>query len=203
MPEAFPLQWPEGWNRARSRSRSPFKISDAAAMEKLLGELRRFAAAGIVISTNIALRRDGLPAVNQPLLSDPGVAVYYSTQKWKQQVLACDKWDRVHHNIYAIARTIECWRRIERDGASQILERSFSAFGALPAAASAAAVKPWWEELHLKEAAIKGGHLTLAMVEAQYRELAKQRHPDRNGGDDKPFKALGVAMDQARKHFGK
>lgn len=199
MASSYPLQWPDAWKRTTSRRRSPFKIHNDTAMELLFGELRRFGARQVVVSSNLPVRADGLPYAGQPsLLPDPGVAVYYATDKFKEQTLACDKWISVHHNMYAIARTIESWRRIERDGASQILERAFAAFGALPAASNVPPVRPWWEVLALPKEALS--FATLVMVEAQYRDLASKAHPDR-GGSDAAMAELNRAREEAKQHF--
>lgn len=198
---ANPLQWPDGWRRtpAHQRSRAAFKVTPGAIVDMLFGELTRFRASNVVVSSNLALTRDGRPYAGPAgELADPGVAVYYSTPKFKEQTLACDKWVSVHHNMYAIARTIESWRRIERDGASQILERSFTAFGALPPAAGAKPKRPWWEVLGLPSDGVK--FFTPAMVEAQYRELAAKAHPDRGGSAD-AMAELNVARDEAKLHF--
>lgn len=200
MPASYPLQWPEGWARTTSRRIARFKINDDVAVQLLFDELRRFGAQQVIVSSNLPVNTAGRLYARQPsLLPDPGVAVFYSTERFKQQTLACDRWTSVHHNVYAIARTIESWRRIERDGASQILERSFSAFGALPAAPNAKPMRTWWEVLNLPKEALT--FATLAMVEAQFRELAATAHPDR-GGSDAEMAELNRARDEAKRHFG-
>jgi len=52
--------------------------------------------------------------------------------------LACDRWDKVQDNIYAIAMTIEPLRGIERWGSGSMVEQAFTGFFALPAPKS-----PW------------------------------------------------------------
>lgn len=194
-----PLQWPDGWKRSTQRERGPFKVAPGKIVDMLFGELARFGARNVVVSSNLALTREGRPYAGPAGdLSDPGVAVYYSTSKFSEQTLACDKWLNVHHNMYAIARTIESWRRIERDGASQILERSFAAFGALPPSSNVKPKRPWWEVLGLPKEALS--FATLVMVEAQYRDLASKAHPDRGGNAD-AMAELNGARDEAKQHF--
>jgi len=205
MPDSFPLAWPEGWKRTAPefRRRARYGVTDSVALVELKDELRRFGATNVVISSNIALKSNGEMYANQAAsIEDPGVAVYYSTSQWKDKVIACDQWTRVYHNAYAIAKTINALRAIDRAGATQILAQAFTAFGALPASAAAAPEQSWWDVLQIKEDAIKGGFVDLPMIEARYRSLAKTAHPDRNGGDDRAFKALGSALEQARRHFG-
>jgi hypothetical protein len=201
---AYPLQWPEGWKRTpgHQRQRARYKLPNEVATRHLLDELRRLGAhrESLVVSTNIVLRNDGLPYVNQPKYAteDPGVAVYWSTRSFKDRVIACDKWDSVYDNIHAIGLAVEGMRAIERAGASQVLERAFTAFGALPPAASAPVERPWWEVLGMPKEALS--FATLTMVEAQYRETARKAHPDQ-GGSAGAMVELNRAIDQARKHF--
>lgn len=202
MAESFPLQWPEGWARTlpHRRSRARYKLTPDAATGRLIAELRRLGASksSIVISSNVPLRRDGLPYSNGRAPDDPGVSCYWSTNAFKDRVIACDKWDRVHDNIHAIGLAIEGLRAIERAGATQILERAFSAFGALPASSEAPIVRPWWDVLGIPESAI--GVLSIAMVDARYRELAAKAHPDR-GGSDAAMAELNAAREQAKGHY--
>jgi hypothetical protein len=205
MPEAFPLQWPEDWKRTHpnAREKPRYRVTDGQALKFLEHALRLFRATNIVISSNIELKRNGEMYANQARSTeDPGVAVYYSTAQFKDRVIACDKWQRVYHNAYAIGKALEALRAVDRAGASQILDRVFTAFGALPAADSAPAARPWWEVLGVKQQAIEGGFVDLTMMEAKFRELAKSAHPDRNGGSDAAFVELNAAIAAARVHFG-
>lgn len=203
MADRFPLQWPEGWNRtlAHQRRRSNWKVTDTQMAEELVAELRRFETTMSVISSNIPRNaRDGSIKVSASgLVEDPGVAVYYSTNKWKERVIACDKWVNAFHNMYAIARTIDSLRAIERAGASQILDQAFTAFGALPAASNVAVVRPWWEVLGLQEGAV--AFVDATMCEAKYRDLARTAHPDR-GGSDAAMVELSRAREEMRRHYG-
>ena len=51
---------------------------------------------------------------------------------------ACDKWRDVYDNIYAIGKTIEALRGIERWGTGDMVEQAFTGFVALPSPKS-----PW------------------------------------------------------------
>jgi len=141
--EAYPLYWPEGWKRTEYRRGSAFKIAAfGKARDLLLAEIRRMGGSNIVLSTNISLRNDGLPYAGQRNPYDPGVAVYFLHKK-RQMSFACDAYRKVEENAYAIAKTIEALRGIERWGASDMMERAFSGFKALSAATSRA----WWDVL--------------------------------------------------------
>jgi hypothetical protein len=65
---------------ARSAPRNPrpkyvrFQVSFAVARDHLLNELRLMGARNLTISSNVPLRRDGLPYANQGTVEDAGVA---------------------------------------------------------------------------------------------------------------------------------
>lgn len=88
-------------------------------------------AKNAVVSTNVALRRDGLPLASAKRVDDPGVAVYF-LYKGKQTCFACDRWDKVEDNIYAVAKTIDAMRGIARWGTGDMLDAAFNGFTALP-----------------------------------------------------------------------
>lgn len=180
--EAFPLAWPAGWSRAGKRKPAPFGMTMAGARDHLMSELRLMGARYPVLSSNVELRRDGLPYANQREPSDPGVAVYF---EWhgKQMTFACDRWDKVRDNVRAIGKTIEALRGIERWGASDMMERAFSAFEALPAP------EQWWQVLGVPQNASRDE------IQRAYREKARTAHPDA-GGSDAAMSRLNAARDQ-------
>lgn len=188
--QAHPLSWPQGWPRTQRRARSKFDVSFARARDELMNELRLMGARYPVLSTNIPLRRDGLPYANQPEPADPGVAVYFMWQG-KQMTFACDRWDRVRDNVRAVGKTIEALRGIERWGASDMMERAFSAFEALPAPDQAVTLT-CWTVLDLEPGA------SVEDVDRAYRNKAKSAHPDR-GGSREEWDQLRAAYDEARK----
>lgn len=189
MTEAYPLYWPE--NRPRTpawkRERSRFATGFGAAVREAVDELRRLGARLPVVSTNVALRRDGLPLASAKRVDDPGVAVYF-TYKGKQTCFACDRWDKVEDNIWAVAKTINAMRGIARWGTGDMLDAAFTGFTALPPPATG-----WRQVLDLN-----GGGIEQA--EAKYRELARRAHPD-SGGSHEKMAELNAAIAQARKEL--
>jgi hypothetical protein len=153
----------------------------------------------IIVSSNVPVRNDGLPYSTYRAPEDPGVAVYWSTKALGERVIACDRWDGVHANIRAIGLAVDGLRAMDRAGATQILERAFSAFAALPAASAAPVMRPWWEVLGFPQELI--GALSLGVIDARFRELAAKAHPDR-GGSAEAMIELNAAREQARAHFG-
>lgn len=194
MAEAFPLAWPHGWDRTPAHKRKPgaFQATADKARRELLNEIVRLGGNYPVISSNVPLRRDGMPFSegSRAKIADPGVAVYFMKAK-RQMVFACDQYDAPWKNIRAIGKTIEAIRGLERWGASDMLERALSAFVALPAPGAR-----YRDVLKLN-----GGPLTREKIDAQYRLLAQERHPDR-GGSDEAMSELNAARDAALKEVG-
>lgn len=136
---AHPLCWPGGWRRTKPEDRtasrfcrmgydagnswkSRKKLTVAGARDELMDELRHAADDdnSIVVSTNIPVRGDGLPRGGSVGVKreDPGVAVYFR-QNGRDIAMACDKFDDIPDNLYAIAKTLEAMRGIKRLRASE------------------------------------------------------------------------------------
>ncbi len=114
-PDAYPLNWPPGRPRSHCREHALFKTTMGAAVQDVRREVRMMGGADLVISTNIELRKDGFPRGDRSAPWDKGVAVYFKL-RGKPMAFACDRWDRVEHNMRAISKTIEALRGIERWG---------------------------------------------------------------------------------------
>lgn len=192
--EAFPLAWPEGWERIENndyREEAQFTVNMARARDDLIAEIIRLCGRYpdplMVISTNVSLRLDGLPYANQRAPEDPGAAVYFR-YRGTQRVFACDIYRRVEHNLRAIGKTIEAIRGIERWGASDMLERAFTGFEALPAPDS------WRKILNVSADADWG------TVHNVYMSRRAQCHPDR-GGDPDEFDSIMKAYKQAKQEM--
>lgn len=185
--EAFPLFWPEGWKRTRNPETSRFKTGFGAARVKLSAEIQRMGGTGVIISTNVPLRNDGMPRASAPEPKDSGVAVYFR-YKGKDMVFACDKFRYSRENIYAIAMTIDALRGIERWGASDMMERAFSGFKALAAQNE----RRWWDVLEVRPDA------TREVIDANFKRLLRDKHPDA-GGSHEAMAELNIARQQALK----
>jgi hypothetical protein len=185
--ERYPLTWPAGWPRTPTwkRAHSPFKIeSTDRAMRELMDELGRLGATRIIVSSNLKLRQDGMPYSQQPRTDDEGIAVYF-VRKGVDMVLACDKFAKREANMRAITKTIDAIRGIERWGSSDMMERAFTGFTALPAGSES-----WWGVLGVEPTARR------VEVEAAYRRLRSQHHPDK-GGEPGEFDRVQRAYEQA------
>jgi len=197
MTEAYPLQWPEGWKRTppHRRQTSRYQVNFAKARDDLIAELVRLEYRNkgrVVISTNVALRRDNIPYANQREPDDPGVAVYFLREN-KQHVIACDAWRKVKDNVRACGLTIQALRMLDRTGASGILDRAFSGFQQLP---GPDAVQSW--------SVVLGVHPTdsHAHIRYEYQRLRKIHHPD-HGGDAERFRRVQDAWIQYNKQLNR
>lgn len=140
--EAFPLYWPAGFERAKTKRSSAFKATLAEARDGVLYEIKRLGGRNVIISSSIPLKKDGqMQGIARPVDGDHGVAVYF-TWKNDQYVLACDSYQYIWENLRAIEKSIDAIRGLERWGASDILSRAFSGFKALPEANN-----EWWKIL--------------------------------------------------------
>jgi hypothetical protein len=180
---AYPLYWPLHHPRAERRRDAAFRVDFATARSQLLRELDLLFARDIIVSSNVPIRRDGLPAVPDREPEDPGVAVYF-TRAGRPFVIACDQFTRIRWNLRAVGATIEALRSIERHGTTSMLEQAFSGFAALPARSEPA--KAWHEVLGVVP------HAPTATIRAAYRELARKHHPD-VGGDPARMGELNAA----------
>lgn len=190
--EAFPLAWPHGWKRNRHAKRSRFRCTFAKVRDELVAEIKRLGGSYIVLSTNIPLKRDGMPYANRAEPSDSGVAVYFF-RRGKQMVFACDKWDRVQDNMRAIQHTIKALRGAERWGASDMMERAYAAFESLPPPTRATA--DCWQILGVCAGA-SPDEITRA-----YHQKAMRAHPD-TGGSEGAMIQLNQARDDAIRYSG-
>jgi len=186
--DAYPLSWPAGWPRTDAYRRKRSQFADrtlAKAREFTLNELRILGARGVILSTNVELRRDGLPMSGRRNPTDTGVAVYFAL-KGKPCVLACDLWNRVEDNLWAIGKHVEALRGQERWGVGTI-EQAFAGYQALPAP-----VVNWWEVLGVDRKA------AWADIQAVYRIKGKISHPD-NGGNLEEFLRVQAAYEATEK----
>lgn len=197
MVEAYPLQWPPGWPRETKRNRARFgEWPIHKATVELKEEVRLLGGRNLVLSSNLILNNDGSPRSNQRQPEDPGVAVYF-TLNGTQKCWPCDRWDRVEHNIRAIALSIGAIRGLDRWGSKSAVDAAFSGFRALPESTVPATTwRPWFKVLQMEP------EEGLGAAEKKYRQLAALHHPDM-GGDQAAMADLNRAVREAREFFKK
>lgn len=191
--ESYPLYWPDGWKRTPPSYRiqnNQFRQALGKYRDDLYNELDRLHAARQIVSTNIQTRGDGKLYATWKEPDDPGVAIYF---RWndKSMTMACDKYATVAQNIRAITLTIQAIRGIDRWGASDMMERAFRGFAALPEA-------PWKQVLGFHN----GDEVSKEIIEKKFVELAKIYHPDKEGGDEEKFREAVRAREAALASLG-
>ena len=211
---ASPLSWPLARKRtpASERKRAPFGtragqrwgtrgLTVHEATRRVLDQLDGYTRVGrpyrvpsdtIVISTNLALRLDGLPRSNQKAPEDPGVAVYFELDG-QPVCLPCDTYTTVPGNLAAVAGHIEADRRQERYGVGTVADR-FASFLALPEQGTATG---WRDRLGV------GVSATVAEVRAAYKARMHAAHPDTSDDPDpRSIPLLRAAYAEARAELG-
>jgi hypothetical protein len=147
----------------------------------------------ITVSSDMPLRNDGMPRSDRGEPADPGIAVYFKFYG-RDLSFACDSYLTTRDNIRALALTIKALRGIQRWGASDLMDRAFRGFAALPVQATS----PWRETLGFKEHEL----VTADKIESRYRELVKKHHPDYNPNDpysEERFRQIVEARSIARR----
>lgn len=191
--QAYPLQWPAGWRRAKERTHAKFSKSkrDLRVVEAAQRVMKQLGFMGlgdwqIVISTNVRPRLDGILRSEESKPSDPGVAVYWQHGKQNEnRCMAVDRYERVADNLAAIAATLEAMRAIERHGGAAILDRAFVGFKALPEP------EQWWQVLGLNSP-----YVTAQQIQDAYLGKARANHPDIPGGDPTAMARINAARDR-------
>lgn len=188
--EAYPLCWPAGWKRTRNPQYGRFHVGFAKSRDLLLKEIRLLGARDAIISSNIPLRRDGLPYANTNQPEDTGVAVYFK-YKEKAMCFASDSYRKVEDNMRALALTIAAIRGMERWGASDMMERAFTGFLQL---ASPMAFD-WRDVLGIQTDA------SYEDAETAYKTARSAAHPDK-GGSPEAFNRVEEAFKVAKQYYG-
>lgn len=187
--EAYPLTWPQGYNRNARQISSRFKTHTLKRVwDSIRDEIKRLGATNLIISSNIQLKNNGTPYSTQRLKKedDSGVAIYFQW-KGKPRSLCCDQYQEVWENGYSIAQTISRMRDIARWGTSDFLEKAFDGFIAIPEDAG----KDAFSILGLPKDA------TVEDVKAAFRKKAKEFHPDTIQGDNSLMVELNEAYHRA------
>ena len=191
--ESFPLTWPVAWPRTPQweRSAGQFKMSASRTRQLLSRELDLLGAKQVVISSNVATRRDGLPYANQARPEDPGVVLYF-TLNGDEIAIPCDRWLTVDANLRAIGMAIEAIRGMERWGTKQMVKAGFRGYKALPenVIVTPYTTRPWHEVLEVSPTA------SPEIIKAAYRNKAGRAHPDVPGGSVEALQEVKDAYDQ-------
>ncbi len=205
--DPYPLQWPDGWKRTKSRGRPQFQAMFARDRDSVIRQLQRRQASNIVITSDLPVRNDGLPYANASC-SDPGIAVWW-VEKGHERVMACDRWQHITFNLRAVEMSLQAIRGLDRWGASEMVERAFAGFAALPPGNGAEVVPPPPSKRSWREVIGGAWHLPeltpaelLSLARVRHRNAIKQHHPDA-GGDPAIAAELNAALDEAERELSR
>jgi len=184
----FPLLWPPVEPRTKSYDRKAKRW--ASNWQGAVTDLRtECEAAGIhdwALSSN---REPGNRTV-----ADPGAVLWFMQRidgSWSMSYYAADAFRDLPENVKAIAMTIQRLRQIGDYGCYTAAKAMRgAAYTALPAPARPS--RNWWEVLEVAPTTPR------AVVDAAFKALAKQRHPDAPGGSDEAMQELNAAYEAAR-----
>lgn len=194
--DAYPLHWPANFPRTKPEDRKEARFNNsgrpltiAVARDRILSEISAFTRTGhtwridpdqVVISSDVPLRKDGMPASGRRMPDDPGVAVYFELDG-EAYCLPCDTWDRVPDNMAAVAAHLGAMRGIERWGVGDV-RAHFAGFVALEHQPR----QRWFDVLGCDPDAEP------EEVRARYKLARKRAHPD-HGGTDEEFHGVQQA----------
>ena len=169
-----PLRWNPCIPRTKRQERSRFGNRSAyRAGEDLSKELTRMGAKNIIISSDLRQKPTGGFYANQNRIEDVGVCIYFNL-KDVPKVFACDKWDRVEDNLWALKLNVGALRGMDRWGGSNFMDGLFTGFKALPP--HDPMITPptqFFMACRSKEDA-----------KSTYHSLAKKLHPDLGGSKE-------------------
>ncbi len=199
MSESYPLHWPIGWKRCTYRTGAKFQVGKSGidgnarkltirdGVRRVIDELSRMGVSDndVIISHNVKPHIMDSQGSN---VSDPGVAVYWSTKGKPQRVIALDRYRNVADNLAAAAATLEAMRAIDRHGGAVVMDRAFEGFAALPPPSSQ---RDWWIVLDVRRDA------TPEQIKDAWRVLVAKHHPDKPGGSHDAVAEINTARDKA------
>lgn len=206
LPKLWPgKQRPVGW----TRTRGPFKVTTWNAIENLLSfELQKLGAKDVVLAIDLPnpahWNMQGAPRADARAAS-PAVVVSFTNRDGVRLTFPCDTYSDWQTNVYAIARSLENLRAVDRYGVTQG-DAQYVGFRALPpgggtgpramSAEEAAEIIAQYSELP--------AHVILAepsVARVAIRAAKRNTHPD-VGGDADEFKRVGEASDVLEKLHG-
>lgn len=183
------------------RQSARFDTGLSISADSIHHQLERMKGRNIVITSDLPVKRDGLPYSTASEPADPGVAVYWVDKTGTERVMACDRWRKVRDNMRAIDASLDALRGLERWGASDAVARALNGFAALPSGDSQPEQPRGWRD-------VLGGPWPLTMSRTELLTLARSRyrvgiqrmHPD-HGGDQESAAELNIAIAAAEREL--
>lgn len=185
------LDWPAGFDRTPPGERESyphgFRVTRSQAFDNILEELRRMDARNVQLDTGAEhQQRDPNKPYANASFDDPGVVARFE-RNGQQFAVPCDQWDNPRDNAQAIARYLDAKRALERYGVETV-DDEFATQQLPPADDVVASGPPPHEVLGVAPDAPD------SIVQAAYRELLTERHPD-HGGTSEQFQRLQAAKE--------
>jgi len=183
---AYPLHWPEGFPRTKTRESSRFDTSLAKALNNVQKALSAFAKDSgkkvddILISSNYSLTEQ------RP--KEPGVAVYF-TWDGERTCIPVDRYLKVEDNLQAIYHCIEAKRVMLRHGGINLVKAAFRGYTALPNPTA----DDWRQVLNYHGD-------SLAECKQAYLKAIRAAHPD-SGGSDNEAARVNAAWERAQEEL--
>ena len=195
-------RWPKPFTKTRKASR--FKANFDTVLASLQYEIYKAGGNHRVAVIQLALRdadirqSDGMPkAYSKP--DHPGVIVSFKNGKNQELSFPCDRFTHWNANLYAIAKSLDALRMVDRYGVTTQGEQ-YRGWQALPPAPVAGSLDA---EIVALRAACGFGDVTRENWREAYRAAVKLLHPDANGGQTLPgWTRLQAAKDALERAWG-
>lgn len=104
LPPPYPLCWPDGRPRAKSRKNSAFRVQFKTAIDDLAKEVRQLGK-----PASVTCDAGGLIPIESP---DPGVAVWIIVNG-SLRCICCDEYSTLRENVRAVGLTLEALRAVD------------------------------------------------------------------------------------------
>jgi hypothetical protein len=176
MPFRNPLNWPTGQARTEKRRKAPFNAGETTILQGIDRAIVKLNLKDVEITTDRRVRIDGQISMSSDQANaDPGLAIYFK-RKDDDVVLAFDKFNDFWGNLRAIGLYLEYMARLESYDMTEVADKAFTGFKALPASITTPLPhRDWWIVLGVNKDA------TAQEVKTAYREMMGAAHPDGGG----------------------
>jgi hypothetical protein len=197
----LPPVWP-GVKRATG-VRSPFKTRWTGTLELLDREIKKLSGSHVEIAVDLHrgardIRNDG--QLRADALPKRSVLVSFRTPKGERLQFPCDTYGFWQDNVYAIAKTLENLRAIDRWGATQ--SRQYEGFKALPSSTTVSVDEAI--EILIENTLYTGREVLTdkEIAKAAVRSAIHRSHPDRNDGERGEYDRVDAARKVLSSHHG-
>jgi hypothetical protein len=191
------------WTRkpAAEGRAAAFKTPYTQTLENLEREIRKLDGRDVRIEAGFLphqIRVDGWPRGGaEP--AHAGVVLYFTTGKDEALCFPCATYSKMHHNVHAIALTLECLRSVDRYGVT-LAHEQYRGFLALPAPADTGLTVEMAAFVFASFAAVPKDDVlgNTAAFKGAYRQTAARLHPDRGGSmkDWQEFQDAAVILEK-------